>query len=97
MTFTSKTTDAAGQPVLAQFTATLDGKETPMTGDPRFDTISVKRIDRFTSESIQKKGGKVVARNRRVISPDGKLMTLTSELVGGGGSGSKDVLVFDKQ
>ncbi|MBZ5499159.1 MAG: hypothetical protein LAP85_22400 [Acidobacteriia bacterium] len=72
ITYTSKGLDAAGKPTLSQFSANLDGKGYPLTGGADSDTISLKRIDRFTQESIQKKAGKVVWRNRRVVSADGK-------------------------
>jgi hypothetical protein len=97
MKFTAKGVDAEGKPAVIQFSANFDGEDNPITGLAGSDTISLKRIDRFTAESIQKKAGKVVARNRRVISPDGKVMTLTTESTNEKGATSTDVLVFDKR
>ena len=63
--YTARGVDADGKPTSSQYTAYYDGKDYPITGSPDSDTISMKRIDRFTSESVQKKGGKVVVVNRR--------------------------------
>jgi hypothetical protein len=95
--FVNRGVDAAGKPVLSQWTAYFDGKDYPLTGSPDSDTISIKRIDGFTGESIQKKAGKVVYRNRRVISPDGKVFTLTVEGTDTQGKAFTNVLVFDRR
>jgi hypothetical protein len=54
-----------------------DGKDRPMTGNPNFDLIAERRIDATTTEFTQKKEGKVVLTGRRVMSKDGKTMTIT--------------------
>jgi hypothetical protein len=95
--YVNKGVDAVGKPVLAEYTAYYDGKDHPMIGNPETDTISITRIDKFTGESIQKKGGKVVYRNRRVISSDGKVMTLTSEGNDAQGKPFTNVLVLDRK
>ena len=95
--FVGKEVDAAGQPVLGQWTAYYDGKDYPTPGNPHTDTISIKRIDSFTGESVQKKAGKVVARNRRVVSSDGEVMTLTATRTDAQGRPFTNVLVFERR
>jgi hypothetical protein len=51
-------TDATGKPIKVDFTASYDGKDTPVTGVTNTDTIALKRVDANTSESTLKKGGK---------------------------------------
>ncbi len=97
ITYTARGLDAAGKPTLSQFTANFDGKDYPITGSADSDTISLKRIDRFTHESIQKKAGKVVWRNRRVVSADGKVMTVTAQGTNAKGEAVTNILVFDKK
>ena len=95
--FVGREVDAAGQTVLGQWTAYYDGKDYPTTGSPHSDTISIKRIDSFTGESIQKQAGKVVTRNRKVVSSDGKVMTMTAAGTDAQGQPFTNVLVFDRR
>ena len=97
ITYTAKGIGSDGKPTLVQFTANFDGKDYPITGSPNSDTISLKRIDKFSTESVEKKNGKVVSRNRRVVSTDGKVMTGTSQFTNEKGETGTNVLVFDKK
>ncbi len=94
---TSKGVDADGKPTSAQWTVNYDGKDRPVTGSPDLDVLSVKRIDAFTAEFTQKKAGKVVATGTRVISKDGKVMTITTKGANAKGQAFNDVEVFDKR
>lgn len=53
-----------------------DGRDQTVTGHPYFDTMSIKVVDSKTIEETDKKNGKVVARSKVSISPDGKTMTI---------------------
>src|SRR5262249_2161098 len=48
----------------AEITIKLDGKDYPIDGDPTRDTISMKKIDDYTLEETNKKGGKVTTITR---------------------------------
>ena len=61
------------------------------------DMTSLKRIDAHTSELTRKKGGKVVQTARRVISTDGKTMTITTTGVDDKSRTVDNVAVYDKQ
>ena len=93
----SKGVDADGKPTTGAWTVNYDGKDRPMTGDPDADTLSVKRVDAFTVESIEKKAGKIVITGTRVIARDGKLMTITIKGTNAKGQSINDVMVFDKR
>jgi hypothetical protein len=95
--------DAKGNRATIVETPKLDGKDYPRTGTgsmggPGADTIALKRIDAYTLEEILKKGGKVVATYKQVISKDGKERTST-QMTGMNAAGQplRNVLVFDKQ
>jgi len=97
MKYTAKGIDAAGKPTLVEHKANYDGKDYPITGSPDADTISLKRIDGSTSEATLKKAGKVVTVNTRVVSKDGKVMTVTGKGTNAKGEKVNNVLVFDKR
>src|SRR5215470_11799596 len=94
---TVKGTDAEGKPIDSQFTANFDGKDYPVSGNPGWDTITWKRIDAYKSESTRKKAGKVVGTATRVVSKDGKTLTLTEEGVTTKGEKFRNTVVYDKQ
>ena len=50
-----------------------------MSGSQLFDAIALKRIDDHTDEAIYKHKGKVVRTSKRVVSSDGKTLTITDE------------------
>lgn len=69
-----------------QFDGTIDGKDYPVTGSPRQESVAVRRINARTIES-QRKGpdGKVVETARTTISPDGKQLTRSIKATGPNG------------
>ena len=92
-----QTVDAEGKTTSMEYTAKLDGKEYPVTGSDAYDMISVKKKDDRTAEATLKKAGKVVATARRVVSTDGKTMTLTTTGMNPKGQKMRNVAVFEKQ
>jgi hypothetical protein len=97
ITATSKGVDADGKPTSGQWTVNYDGMDRPITGSPDIDALSLKRIDAFSAEFTQKKAGAVVATGTRVISKDGKVMTITTKGTNAKGQAVNNVQVFDKQ
>lgn len=59
------------------YTVKADGKDQPITGQPGFDTMSVRIIDDHSVEFIQKKAGRMVSQSKTTVSADGA--TFTSE------------------
>ena len=92
-------TEPASGPVQEwSYTTSLDGKDSPVTGNnPNADTIAVKRIDASTIENVSKMGGKVTVTNRVVVSADGKTRTSTQTGTDAKGQKVNNVLVFEKQ
>jgi len=97
MTITVDVVPGTGAPQKWEMTAAYDGKEHPVTGNPDADSISMKRVNDTTGESTFKKGGKVMAVNTRVLSADGKSLTITSKGTTSDGKPRHDVAVYDKQ
>jgi hypothetical protein len=79
-----------------EMTGTYDGKDYPVTGNPNADMASFKLVDDLTGESTFKKAGKVTATNTRVLSADGKTLTVTSKGTTADGKPRNDVQVFEK-
>jgi hypothetical protein len=80
-----------------EYTANYDGKEYPLTGSQIADKVSLKRIDARTTERTDKKGGKVAQTLRRVVSQDGKTMTVTTKGTNAKGEAVNNVALFEKQ
>jgi len=93
----AKGEDATGKPTSIDYTATYDGKDSPVKGAPAYDTVSLKRIDANNTEQIRKKEGKMVQTVTRKISPDGKTMTVTTRGKDESGRTLNTVAVYDKQ
>jgi hypothetical protein len=87
-----------GKAVRFEYTAKLDGKDYPWTGSAFADTMSVIKVDDYTTEWALKKSGKIVQSGRTVFSRDGKSRTITWKgtgvTTGQTGEGSS---VFDRQ
>ncbi len=90
--------DAQGSPMHVHFIAKLDGMDYPATGMPGGgDTVSVKRIDANTIETVSKKDGQVTATIRSVVSPDGKTRTSTFSGKDSKGNPETWTQVYDRQ
>ena len=90
-------TDGDGKPIHVQYSAKFDGKDYPATGIANADTVSMKRIDANTIETMQKKNGKVVMTITTKVSNDGKARTSTWRGKNAEGKDVHNVVVFDKQ
>ena len=69
--------DATGKSVSSSYAAAYDGKFYPFVGNPVGDTIALTRVDSHTTTAILRKGSKVSATARAVVSQDGKHLTVT--------------------
>jgi hypothetical protein len=88
---------ADGKESVVKVTFKADGQDYPVTGSPDFDAIALKRVDAFTVESTQKKGGKTVGTTVRTVSKDGEVLTLASKGTSANGVAFANTAVFDKQ
>jgi hypothetical protein len=94
---TSEGVNAQGERTATQSTANFDGKDYPLTGSSVADTVSLKRIDAWTTEQTVKKGGKVIVIFTRVVSRDGKTMTTTAKGTNAQGQPVNNVTIWEKQ
>jgi hypothetical protein len=60
------------------FTAKSDGHDTPVPGNPAFNQVELRRIDKKQAEVKEKKDGAVVATVREKLSSDGDELTTTT-------------------
>ena len=90
-------TDGDGKPSHTEWTGKFDGKDYPLTGDSTSDTRSYKKIDDQTTVLTNKKGDKVVASGRIVVSGDGKSRMVTLSGTDAKGNKFKYTASYDKQ
>jgi hypothetical protein len=64
------------------FTANSDGHDTAVPGNPAFDQVELRRIDKNQAEVKEKKNGAVVSTVREKLSKDGNELTTTIVSVG---------------
>jgi hypothetical protein len=71
-----KRTHADGRVETIGYLANTD-REQMVTGTPEYDAVKLRQIDPFTSEALLTHGGSVFGVATRVISRNGKSMTIT--------------------
>jgi hypothetical protein len=87
--------DANGKKNLLDYVASYDGQDYPVrtkTGA----TVSFKRPDLYTVEGVSKTLGKIDFTFKRLISKDGKTLTVSFTRVDPNGQPSSEMLVYDK-
>jgi hypothetical protein len=97
VTVTVNVVSASGSTISEHSTYAYDGKDYPITGNPREDALSLKRLNARTTIITQKLSGKVVGTETRVISADGKVMTISAKGTNANGLPFEQVAVYDKQ
>jgi quercetin dioxygenase-like cupin family protein len=80
-----------------EYTGAYDGKDYPVTGNPKAETISQELIDKYTVTTKTKRDGKITAVSICVISTDGKTMTITTSGTDEKGVAFYNTLVLRKQ
>jgi hypothetical protein len=53
-----------------------DGRDQKITGEPCYDTVSIKVVDDWTTEETDKRSGKTVGTSRTTVSSDGNSATV---------------------
>ena len=97
VTLTIKTTGADGKETTSTLTYKSDGSPSPITGNPNFDTVSVKKVDDYSVKATQMRGGATVGTAERTISKDGKTLTYKQQLTDAKGVKSSNTEVYDRQ
>lgn len=86
-----------GKSSVSGYTAEYNGKDVPLTGSRVADTTALRRLDPYTTERVDKKGGKVMQTLVRTVAKDGKSFTVTVKGVNEKGEKVDHVAVFEKQ
>ena len=95
---TIKTIEGDGKAVTIEYPANYDGKFYPVSGSGGpADAIALRRINVYQAESTLMHGTSVVATARRVVSEDGKTMTITYKGSDPIGRQVDMTLVYEKQ
>jgi hypothetical protein len=89
--------DAEGKPTTGQIMQVNDGNAYPTTAIPGSDASAYKRVNASTVSFTRMLARKVVQTGTRVVSADGKTMTITTTGVNAKGQQINDVAVYDKQ
>lgn len=90
-------TDPEGKAMHTEWTGKFDGKDYPVTGDPRSDTRAYTTINDHTLSFTAKKDGKPTITGRATVSSDGKTRTVKVTATDAQGKKSKGTAVYDKQ
>ena len=88
---------ASGEANRAESTGIFDGREYPVANNAAVDTVVNRRIDAHRSERVQSKQGKLVNFLERVISPDGRLLTVRQVGIDAQGKPISYIDVYDRQ
>jgi hypothetical protein len=93
---TVKTVYSDGHSTSVEYVAKYDAIEYPLSGSPDAERVSLKKISPNEAQVALGHAGKVIGTARRVISRDGKTMTITykGELEG---QSVVNVSVYDRQ
>ena len=94
---TNDTVPATGAPTHTEVTATLDGKDHPVAGNPNADMQAYTKIDGHSYQVVAKKAGKVTISTRVVVSADGKMRTATQTGTDAQGKAVSNTIVSEKQ
>ena len=78
-------------------TFTYDGKPHSVSGTTDYDMIAVTRVGTSESKTELIKSGKVVGHLARVVSKDGKTMTVTVDETNAKGASVHEVTVYERQ
>jgi hypothetical protein len=73
---TARGMNEAGKPTLVQYEARYDGNDYDIIGSSGGTRIALKRIDKLTTESTEKRDGKPTIVATRRVSDDGKTLTV---------------------
>jgi hypothetical protein len=87
-----------GAAVHYEYRANFDGKDTPVVGDGATrDTSARTRVNANTTKAVNKKDGRITTTQTFVVSPDGKMLTITATGTDASGQAVNNVAVYDKQ
>ena len=96
-TLDQKLVGADGKEMSMHAGLTYDGKPHALTGNPDADSGTGKAVNARTTDFTLTKDGKAVGTVHRVVSADGKTLTVHNKGTHADGTSYDDTLIFDKQ
>lgn len=87
---------ADGAKINWEYSAAFDGKPHPVKGNPDGDMVVAKRVNATSVDTSYTLKGKPSTNNSRVVSADGKTMTVTSTGTNAQGQKINNVQVFER-
>jgi hypothetical protein len=90
-------TDAQGKPASFTYEGKLDGTPGTVTGATTFDAIALQRLGTHSMKATGEKDGKLVYTDRRVVSQEGKTLTISRSGTDSQRKAYHSTMVFDKQ
>ena len=95
--YRSETTYADGHASRSEYNANYDGREAIVMGSGGLLLpVSLRRIDAFTVVASYRRGGQIIATSRRVVSKDGRKMTITTNSPDQSGKNVLSIGVYEK-
>ena len=85
------------KPTGSDYTAPMDGNPAPLKGSDRFDTVSVRRINKNQLEILESKDGDVIVGAYWELLPGGKRFVRRGIAKGADGRSYEYEEFFDKQ
>lgn len=95
--FTSEIHKKDGTIIRRGWTAMPDGNDHPVSGDPGFDTIALRRVNSHTILFLYKKEGRIISAQVREVSADLKSMTLIQLGIGTSGNPINNTVIFNRE
>ena len=93
---TNDTADAEGKSVVRTTTLKFDGKDYPYLNNINADTVSGKRLDDYSFETLWKKGGNPTLSQKISVSPDLKTLTVIQSGKDAQGRTVRNVSVYSR-
>jgi len=94
---TSRGISGEGKSTFVHYQARYDGKDYDIIGSTGGGKISLKRLDRFTTQSTQKRDGKPVIVATRRVSSDEKTLTVETHGTLPDGTALNATMVFQRK
>jgi len=88
--------DDSGKKSKTETLLSYDGQPQKVVGNADFDSVSTKRVDKYETTAELLKGGKVVGSLRRLVSSDGKTMSINQKVLKPDGSTETSMGVYER-
>lgn len=86
-----------GQVLTFKIPYARDGRPTPQNASPAYDMLSVTQPDAYTADWKVMRQGQVIGSAKATVSPDGRTLTMVSDIRPDATSTRSQRSVFDKQ